>query len=77
MGGEFSSFARIIDYNRRDQVDLKRWSPRDGGSNYTSGGKDKDAMDKDNESIDKVMKERHQLSLDYPPYPSPLSTDHI
>ena len=51
MGGEFSSFARIIDYNRRDQVDVERY-----GDKYHRGGKDKDTMDKNNESIDKVTK---------------------
>ena len=65
MGGEFASFARIIDYNRRDQVDLER----DGGSHHShhrNGGKDKDAMDKDNESIDKVTK-KSISSFDFVP----------
>jgi len=59
MGGEFTSFSHIIDYNRRDQVDDEH-----DGNSYHRGGKDKDTIDKDKdkESIDKVTKELYCFS---------------
>ena len=67
MGGEFSSFARIIDYNRRDQVNLERSARGDekknSGGSSSRGGSDKDSIDKDNESVDKVMEGLDQLTL--------------